>query len=449
MRLLREHVRLVVALTLALLVSGMAIVRVSAQYDNLAQQRARQILQVLRDEIKKNYYDPKFHGIDVDTHFQAATERLAKATTWGQANGVIAQALLAFDDSHLYYVPPSRAARVSYGWSPVLVGDHCYVRYLKPKGAAAKLGMLEGDEVLTLQGVKPTRSELWKMTYFFNTLSPGVPMKLTIKSPGGQPRDLVLEPVIKQTQRLFDSDNALDLIDAYRAYESDNEAHQFESVGDVTIWKMESFAGGPGGALDGWERQVDAFDRMMNEKLKGSGLVLDLRGNGGGSVDILEHLAGKVFDHEVKLADLTGRKQWKPMMTSKKRAGGPYAGKIVVLIDSRSASASEIFARVIQLEKRGTVIGDRSAGGVMQAMYYDGQMSAISYGASITNADVIMSDGKSIEHVGVTPDERLLPTAEDIAAGRDPVLSKAVSLLGQTLEPEKAGKLFPIRWRKD
>jgi C-terminal processing protease CtpA/Prc len=70
------------------------------------------------------------------------------------------------------------------------------------------------------------------------------------------------------------------------------------------------------------------------------------------------------------------------------------------------------------------------------------------YGASITNADVIMSDGKSLEHVGVTPDELLLPTAADLAAKRDPVLSRAAALVGMQLAPEKAGAMFPIEWRK-
>jgi C-terminal processing protease CtpA/Prc len=70
------------------------------------------------------------------------------------------------------------------------------------------------------------------------------------------------------------------------------------------------------------------------------------------------------------------------------------------------------------------------------------------YGASITNADVIMKDGKSIEHVGVTPDELLLPTAADLAASRDPVLSHAAELVGLKLDSGAAGKLFPIEWRK-
>ena len=66
------------------------------------------------------------------------------------------------------------------------------------------------------------------------------------------------------------------------------------------------------------------------------------------------------------------------------------------------------------------------------------------YGASITVSDLIMSDGKSLEKVGVIPDEVRLPSAEDLASGRDAVMSYAASLFGVKLDPVEAGKLFPI-----
>jgi len=126
---------------------------------------------------------------------------------------------------------------------------------------------------------------------------------------------------------------------------------------------------------------------------------------------------------------------------------GAFEGKLIVLVDSESASAAEILARVMQLEKRATVIGDQTSGSVMESRQYPralGTDSVVFCGTSITEADVIMSDGKSLEHVGVTPDELLLPTGEDLAAKRDPVLAHAAGLVGVKVEPEKAGALFPI-----
>ena len=64
------------------------------------------------------------------------------------------------------------------------------------------------------------------------------------------------------------------------------------------------------------------------------------------------------------------------------------------------------------------------------------------FGATVTLSDVIMNDGTSLEKVGVTPDETVLPTAADLAAERDPVLARAVTLLGGTMTPEQAGRFY-------
>jgi carboxyl-terminal processing protease len=178
-----------------------------------------------------------------------------------------------------------------------------------------------------------------------------------------------------------------------------------------------------------------------------------LRGNGGGEVAALQKLLGCVFDHEITVGEMKRRKDSKPLK-AKSHGEGEFNGQLAVLIDSNSASAAELFARVVQLEKRGVVVGDRSAGAVMVSNFRPGALGDMSsgnmvfYGASITVADLIMSDGQSLEHSGVTPDELVLPTASDLAERRDPVLTKAAALFGVQLDPEKAGTLFPLEKEK-
>jgi len=156
------------------------------------------------------------------------------------------------------------------------------------------------------------------------------------------------------------------------------------------------------------------------------------------------------FDHEIKIGDRVGRKPMKPQIA--KPQHDPFKGQLIVLVDSESASAAELFARVMQLEKRGKVIGDRSGGLVMEGKSFEhhaGAGTIISYGVSVTDADIIMTDGNSLERRGVTPDEVLLPSASDLASGRDPVMAHAAELLGVKMSAEDAGRLFPYEWPKD
>ncbi len=200
-------------------------------------------------------------------------------------------------------------------------------------------------------------------------------------------------------------------------------------------WKMNEF--------DLSEFQVDD---VMSKAKKHKTLVLDLRGNSGGWVLTITRLISNLFDRDVKIGESKYRKETKPVV-AKSRGDKAFAGKLIVLVDSRSASAAEVLARTVQLEKRGTVIGDQTAGAVMTSKQFQHQIGldvVIFFAVSVTVSDLVMSDGKSLEHHGVTPDELKLPTAEDLATGKDVVLSYAASLAGVTLDPVEASKFFPL-----
>lgn len=74
--------------------------------------------------------------------------------------------------------------------------------------------------------------------------------------------------------------------------------------------------------------------------------------------------------------------------------------------------------------------------------------STLPYGVEVTVADLLLSDGKSLEHQGVQPDEVLLPSGQDLATGRDPQLARAIALAGGSTTAEQAGTLFPVIWRR-
>jgi C-terminal processing protease CtpA/Prc len=167
-------------------------------------------------------------------------------------------------------------------------------------------------------------------------------------------------------------------------------------------------------------------------------------------VDALQDLISGLFDHDVVVGMAHKRDTVETLRTGHART--PYKGRVLILIDGRSASAAELLARVVQLEHRGQVIGDRSAGAVMTSYglpHIAGTLQRhVPFGVSVSIEDIVMADGFSLEKRGVVPDETVLPSASDLAAGRDPALARAAAMAGAKLTPEAAGKLFPQEWQK-
>ena len=434
--------RILIALTLLLTAFSISYSQTPPSSED--RDNARAMLSTVKNDLQKYYYDPQFGGMNLEERFQTAEEKINQAASLAQLLGVVGQVLLDLSDSHTFFIPPGRTYKTDYGWRMKAIGDRCYAAAVKPESDAEAKGLQEGDEIVSIDGMKPTRQNQWKILYLYHQIRPRPGMRLNVIKPSGEQRQLDVAAKVQEGKKVVNLSvygQGYDTGDLIR--DAEKEAHlnrqRYVEIGDVFIWKMPGFDQDP----------VQVRD-MIEKVKKRKSLILDLRGNGGGYEQTLLALIGNVFDHDVKVGEIKRRKEQKEMI-AKGRGKEAFAGKIVVLIDSQSGSAAELFARVVQLEKRGTVIGDRSAGAVMRSRLYSHQIGIdryIPYAVSITDADIIMSDGKSLERVGVVPDELKLPSASDLAAKHDPVLAHALSLVGAELAPEKAGTLFPVEWKK-
>lgn len=397
--------------------------------------RGLSMLKNIKNKIKKDYYDETFGGMDIDARFATAEEKIKKAKTLADMFGAIAQAVMDLNDSHTRFSPPLRSAIIDYGIEMQIVGDSCFVVNIADDSDAKKKGVAIGDRIVKINDFPVTRSELWKMIYYYYTLNPQQSLSLSTMKPDGTTKDVIIDADITHLKQVVDLTSSMDLNEAQREADRRNGLykHKFRDVGGVTIWKMPSFSFDP--------NDVPRFVKQFKDK---SAVIIDLRGNPGGYVVTLEKLAGYFFENDLKIADLKGRKELDPM-EAKNEKDDVFRGKVIVLIDAGSASAAEIFSRLMQLERRGVVLGDVSSGKVMMSRSFSldaGSGNSVRYGGSITEADVIMSDGASLEHVGVTPHVKILPTGDDLANRRDPVLAAALELLGHKMSPQDAGNLF-------
>jgi carboxyl-terminal processing protease len=427
-----------VFLTFALIGSGGAQEKISS----FERGRALDMLKVISNDVRKHYYDQKFHGVDFDARVNLAKQQIENSSSFNMAVSHIAAALDTLNDSHTFLLPPQHSYRHDYGFQYQIVGERCFITRVLPKSDADLKGVKPGDEVITINGYNVVREDVWKVQYVFSVLRPQPALRLVLQSPAGVQRPVEVVAKIRNKKRVTDltgEGGASDIWDLIRDSETQEHlgrARYLELKDQLIVLKVPEFSFSPGEVQD-----------MIGKIRKYPNAIIDLRGNPGGSVETLKYLVGGMFDKDVKLADRVGRKEKKP--ETAKGIHNPFSGKLAVLVDSNSASAAEMFARVMQIEKRGVIIGDRTSGSVMEARHYEEKLGAdtvIFYGASITEWDLIMADGKSLEHTGVIPDEVALPTAETLAKGTDPVLARAAEMLGVKLSTEEAGKAFPYEW---
>ena len=101
---------------------------------------------------------------------------------------------------------------------------------------------------------------------------------------------------------------------------------------------------------------------MQMRKSKIDGLILDLRSNGGGSLDEAIRLTG-LFIPEGPVVQICSGKGLSPRVQSDKSGLVYYDGPLVVMVNKFSASASEIFAGAIQDYHRGVIVGDKKTHG--------------------------------------------------------------------------------------
>ncbi|MDB6088219.1 MAG: carboxyl-terminal processing protease [Gammaproteobacteria bacterium] len=168
--------------------------------------------------------------------------------------------------------------------------------------------------------------------------------------------------------------------------------------------------------------------KLLRE-LKGEnidGLVLDLRGDGGGYLPEATALTGLFIDHGpvVQLRDTTGRLE----VLDDPEPSPAYDGPLAVLVDRFSASASEIFAGAIQDYHRGVILGQRTFGkGTVQNLVPLDRWSQkpTSGQLTVTIGKFYRVTGESTQHRGVEPDVAL-PSPIDMKEVGESALDSAL-----------------------
>jgi len=166
----------------------------------------------------------------------------------------------------------------------------------------------------------------------------------------------------------------------------------------------------------------EALQELMAQEPKG--LIFDLRSNPGGFLQTSVEVASQFLDEGLVLTEKGrgGLEKEYPVESGGLATEVP----LVVLINMGSASASEIVAGAIQDSGRAILVGERSFGkGSVQLPHTLSDGSEL----RVTIARWFTPKGDEIQGIGIIPDIEVEMTLEDLEAGQDPQLERAVEYL--------------------
>lgn len=328
---------------------------------------------------------------------------------------VVNQALRDFGFSHIRLANPrTTAARnqtstVGSGASVVPNEEGLRINRVVDRGPAKDLGLEVGDVITKIDGKKPESADELNG-------EEGSKKKVEIKKANGEVKEVELEIKRYSTVR----PETLTWVDE-----------------ETAMLKVYTFSAGYG---------RENIEKLLGEAAKAKFLILDLRSNGGGAVNNMTHLLSLLMPNDTVLGTFINRRmaddyaaanpeaptdavsiaKWtdRQSKTRENRNVKPFAGKIAVLTNRGSGSASEITTLALKEQVGAISVGQRSAGAVLASTY-----ARLPEGWSLQYpvSDYISPKGTRIEGNPIQPDvEAGGQPGED---GKDPVVEAAVKAL--------------------
>ena len=184
------------------------------------------------------------------------------------------------------------------------------------------------------------------------------------------------------------------------------------------------------------ERVAQALAEIDQQKI--DGMILDLRGNSGGRIDVGVRVASRFMREGVVFQQVD--------RSSRGRVVKPTAGTywersvpMVTLVDGGTASMGEILSSALQENGVARVVGTTTAGSVAGArMFPLGNGGAL----QITVLTITSGSGVVLNDVGVKPDQQVDLTDDDLLSGVDAQLEAGIKALGGT--PRRTGASLPL-----
>ena len=375
------------------------------------------------ETIQDRYYDPRFNGVDWQAKRTSFRPAAAKAGSTHEFYELMRQMIASLKDAHTRVYSPDEKFD---WWNPRFVTVGLGIREIAgvpvvvqvdPTSAAAKTDVRVGDAITSIDNLPAAefinrrleslgasadeRARYRAVATLFDG-TPGSSVKVAWTTREGKLRSAVLQRYWTQRQLGFTT----------------------QRKGKLAVLRIDAFTQSL--ALD--------FSKSIAAALDGAdGVVLDLRGNGGGDAEAMADVASLFLDDGInlgKFADRSGA-SFELQTYSKRLWRVPQLAQIklplVVLTSESTSSAAEIMAAVLQAKRRARVIGTGTCGCVLAIR----NRHALPDGGllDVSEFDYRTATGVRLQGLGVSPDQLTPLTRNDLYSRRDPALEAAKSFL--------------------
>jgi C-terminal peptidase prc len=367
------------------------------------------VFQQVWDTVEKNYLYPDFHGADWQALHDKYLPIITNATNSHDFYSAISDMVSQLKDGHSRYLSPQDAreedalqsGNADYVGIGVLSSPETNtlsIIFVFPGSPAEKAGIKRRDKITAVDGIPITHPD----TDQSRIRGPkGSTVTLTVQSPEQKPRDVA---IVRDTI-------TGGIVPTGSRLESD------PTIGLLVI---------PDLWTDQMGTQVhDELQQMLDDSTPLNGLILDLRGNGGGFRTVLESILSDFVSGQV--GQFFNQKEHTPLVIQKSDLFDRLKSvPLVVLVDKGSESYTEVLSGVLQATGRAKVVGVTSAGNtetIYQYNFEDGSRLWVAEEA------FELPNGTNLEGRGVIPDVTINQDWTTFTEKDDPHILKAVQLL--------------------
>jgi len=395
------------------------------------------------NRINDFYVDPNLNGIDWKKVGELHQPKILSAPSdeafWKSLDNMVGE----LGDSHTrvlsakQYAYFKQKAAYTIGLSVADLQGELIVTGVAKDSPAEKVGIVKGNRVVKVDDIDANdwwRMQLSKVRKNSSERAQAKSVKRLLNSGDlDAPTDRIALQVERNDGTIFDA--TLQRVELPQV-DSLNGKMLDEQIGYL---RMNSFDASLG-------KQIETnYDKVREAK----GLIIDLRGNGGGSLGVSLGMMNQLVQGTVPIGKRITRSGKPPALffglisTGKlelelRGVKNPYLGPVVVLVDGDSASASEFLASSLQAIGRAKVIGDTSCGCLLGYMGY----ANVPGGGALAYSEIDFApvNGKRIERVGVIPDQQVSLSKADLRANKDAGIEAAVQTL-KTMQQDSVVKL--------